>query len=286
MQQYFGFTLSWWTSCARLTTWSCGLFGMTMWVPRRIRLPDAVTVSSSFTLSMRRKLFDVNTRSFDCVVPVSFLDSLCYGLQGCVTLRGCLDVLCLQGFRSWSSSKVADILLCHFLLSARLVCMLSWIPWQAICGIDFSYTIFHCDLVWLRSQRPSLTILAGVWTLGCCRWTLGVCGLCKLWRASLKRTGANVHKPKLPRGLPALYGCTFAPLLLGSDLRKWPRDVHRFSGPLAREWLLSRLGLHQLISLYPSLGGSKRWRARWRVPLLAGWLRGRALLPNTTIALC
>ena len=48
------FTSPWWPSCARLTTWSCRLFGTTMRVQRRIRLPDALTVSSSFTLSRRR----------------------------------------------------------------------------------------------------------------------------------------------------------------------------------------------------------------------------------------
>ena len=49
----FVFTRPWCPSCARLTTCSRRLLGMTMRVLRKMRLPDALTVSSYFTLSRR-----------------------------------------------------------------------------------------------------------------------------------------------------------------------------------------------------------------------------------------
>ena len=87
------FTNPWWSSCARLNTWCCRLFGTTMRVPRRIRLPDTLTVISSFILSRRRN----STAS------------------------------CLQGFGSRGGCEVADVLLCDFLLPAPFSPMLSWV---------------------------------------------------------------------------------------------------------------------------------------------------------------
>ena len=49
------FTNPWRPSCVRLTKWSSRLFGTTMRVPCKIRLPELLTVRSSFTLSRRQK---------------------------------------------------------------------------------------------------------------------------------------------------------------------------------------------------------------------------------------
>ena len=157
----FVFTSPWWPSCAKLITCSCRLCWITMRVPHRIRLPDALSASSSFTRSRSRN----SAGTFDYKVPVAFSDSRGYALKGCIGLSSCFDVPSFRGFGSWVSGRVVDILLGYFLLTCRLDCIHYRVPWQVVCWVCFTSPILECDLVWLRPQRTSFNCCGrfGTW---------------------------------------------------------------------------------------------------------------------------